>query len=775
MGNEQSTPAKKKKGVATDENKDDEKVDEFPDMSDDEEFDSQEAIVNAKDLREPVLNLKYKFKDAVQIIDCIGKLKCKFQDKYNVTFEKSGTATVYKTKADTVYLLTCAHNCRAQRYDCKSCKQMNLTKECPKCNKFTDSPMQMLKARKVSFEIRDLKSGNPINGLKYDCKMDSIYIDDECYSLFPKTNGGYDICTLTFIDKKRNFAEKCKNTLIVNVKLLSKCLKAEDLNFPEYYIFGYPHETTGENDDKPIKRNEMWGGSSIDNKILIGKNKYLGKSFIKQYEVDASAGQSGAAMFCVFDEKYVLIFGVHNGCRKPGANQKVYNVSTLLHEQIFTEAPEMKGMNDLISFSQTKQEEPLFIKETPPIINIDKMKLYIRSKQNDEVKRYKIRVRESNVESKQDINDEKEREWKENVIESLSREWNENVIESSDNNVNYNILPFIKERRLKAKTEYELQVAVGNDNGYGKFSKTVSFMTPEFKDIAPVLFEAITNVKEWMEKVIGVKYNDFWEDICNCNGKDLCKLVNKIKSGTCNGIINTNGYNKKDMYKNIEIFVNGCKKLGIDERDCIKIDTFENKENMASFIINVYSLNIIAKKYQFDGPFITLCKEIKYKENDKWKRDKYIGGVNKYIGKRNGIGKMIWTNGDVYEGEWKNGKRDGYGRYMYKSGNIYYGNYKDGKRNGYGTYLYKSGSIHQGYYKDDKKSGYGKYVWSNGNIYTGNYENDKRNGYGQFTFASGKSYIGEYKDDKRHGKGKELDKDGNIIWEGQYKNDSRCT
>eukprot|EP01084_Bolivina_argentea_P107121 191557_1 len=123
---------------------------------------------------------------------------------------------------------------------------------------------------------------------------------------------------------------------------------------------------------------------------------------------------------------------------------------------------------------------------------------------------------------------------------------------------------------------------------------------------------------------------------------------------------------------------------------------------MASFIINVYSLNIIAKKNQLVGPFITLCKEYKYKENSKSKRDKYIGGVNKY-GKRNGIGKMIRTSGSVYEGEWKNGYSDGYGRYMHNTGDIYYGYYKDDKRNGYGTFLFKNGTIYQGYNKYSKK------------------------------------------------------------------------
>lgn len=39
-------------------------------------------------------------------------------------------------------------------------------------------------------------------------------------------------------------------------------------------------------------------------------------------------------------------------------------------------------------------------------------------------------------------------------------------------------------------------------------------------------------------------------------------------------------------------------------------------------------------------------------------------------GKKHGIGRYTFSNGDVYEGEWKNGVREGKGiKYYKKSGN----------------------------------------------------------------------------------------------------------
>lgn len=59
----------------------------------------------------------------------------------------------------------------------------------------------------------------------------------------------------------------------------------------------------------------------------------------------------------------------------------------------------------------------------------------------------------------------------------------------------------------------------------------------------------------------------------------------------------------------------------------------------------------------------------------------------------NWIGKYTYANGDVYEGQWKNGKKDGKGKDGYKV---------------IGTMNYANGDKYDGQWKDDKKSGLGK-------------------------------------------------------------------
>ena len=83
----------------------------------------------------------------------------------------------------------------------------------------------------------------------------------------------------------------------------------------------------------------------------------------------------------------------------------------------------------------------------------------------------------------------------------------------------------------------------------------------------------------------------------------------------------------------------------------------------------------------------------------------YIGAIlNKMP---NGAGKIIYKNGDIYEGEWENGKqsKNGKGRITYENGDIYEGEWKDSKRDGNGKYTYKNGDICEG-------------LWENGQLKT---------------------------------------------------------
>ena len=80
--------------------------------------------------------------------------------------------------------------------------------------------------------------------------------------------------------------------------------------------------------------------------------------------------------------------------------------------------------------------------------------------------------------------------------------------------------------------------------------------------------DQVAEVKNWMETVNGESYPDFFEDIRD--GVELCKLLNKIKPG----LIAEKKFKKSKIVfvarTNIQIFIEGCKKLGIPETDCIE-------------------------------------------------------------------------------------------------------------------------------------------------------------------------------------------------------------
>ena len=59
----------------------------------------------------------------------------------------------------------------------------------------------------------------------------------------------------------------------------------------------------------------------------------------------------------------------------------------------------------------------------------------------------------------------------------------------------------------------------------------------------------------------------------------------------------------------------------------------------------------------------------------------------------NGIGHMIYTNGDEYKGHWVNGQRSGHGRMRYNDGKIYNGLWKNDLRDGNGSLFGSDGRV----------------------------------------------------------------------------------
>ena len=176
-------------------------------------------------------------------------------------------------------------------------------------------------------------------------------------------------------------------------------------------------------------------------------------------------------------------------------------------------------------------------------------------------------------------------------------------------------------------------------------------------------------------------------------------------------------------------------------------------------------------------------------------------------GIRHGIGRYYHADGAIYEGEWKDDLIHGIGRYYYPDGaaenvlcengkivgstketlpqseirihsigydndDLYHGNMQDGKRNGRGTMHYADRRKYVGEWKDDKYHGYGVLTHKNRDQYEGYFVNDKYNGQGTYYFASGDRYEGEFKDDKYNGQGTYYFASGNR-YEGEWHDGKR--
>ena len=59
-----------------------------------------------------------------------------------------------------------------------------------------------------------------------------------------------------------------------------------------------------------------------------------------------------------------------------------------------------------------------------------------------------------------------------------------------------------------------------------------------------------------------------------------------------------------------------------------------------------------------------------------------------------GYGKLIYSNRDIYEVEFKNNYRDGKGKFIWNEDDFYEGEWINDFRNGYGIYLDSNGVIY---------------------------------------------------------------------------------
>lgn len=111
-------------------------------------------------------------------------------------------------------------------------------------------------------------------------------------------------------------------------------------------------------------------------------------------------------------------------------------------------------------------------------------------------------------------------------------------------------------------------------------------------------------------------------------------------------------------------------------------------------------------------------------------------------GKPEGVGEVVFNNGDRFNGSFKNGRIDGSGIWTSgSSGNSYSGSWRDGKRDGTGTYNWvHSKQQYVGTWVDDKRHGQGKLTWGNGDHFEGEFRNNQQYT-GTYYTAGGATHI----------------------------------
>ena len=159
----------------------------------------------------------------------------------------------------------------------------------------------------------------------------------------------------------------------------------------------------------------------------------------------------------------------------------------------------------------------------------------------------------------------------------------------------------------------------------------------------------------------------------------------------------------------------------------------------------------------------------------------YEGEVNEK-NEKHGQGKMTWTNGDVYEGEWKDDEEHGKGKYTWTSGKVYEGEWKDGEEDGQGKMIYANGVKVEGNWENGKLIGERTYIFKYG--FQCKIECDFDSSgikFGSITYPNGDKYVGQWKNTNtitwtapycplfvQHGWGRLYKHNSNDVYEGHW-------
>jgi hypothetical protein len=133
-------------------------------------------------------------------------------------------------------------------------------------------------------------------------------------------------------------------------------------------------------------------------------------------------------------------------------------------------------------------------------------------------------------------------------------------------------------------------------------------------------------------------------------------------------------------------------------------------------------------------------------------RDQTMTGnfaIDPQTGKVSGTGRIVWTNGNRFEGTLVNGVKQGAGQFFWNNGQHYIGDWTNDVPNGVGVIVFPNGDRYEGQVKDGESHGQGSARFNSGDSYVGAWLNGKRHGHGRYVWADGAYWEGEFRNGGR--------------------------
>ena len=141
---------------------------------------------------------------------------------------------------------------------------------------------------------------------------------------------------------------------------------------------------------------------------------------------------------------------------------------------------------------------------------------------------------------------------------------------------------------------------------------------------------------------------------------------------------------------------------------------------------------------------------------------------------RHGPGICKFNNGAIYKGEWRDGHPQGTGMLFSPPGELIETRFEEGSDGKSGTtwkigdntqvkILFTNGEYYEGNFKNNCRNGQGIHYYSNGDYYDGEWQNDRRIGRGRVFQKDGSKLNGLFIEDQADGQVEYEDKDGNVF------------